>query len=361
MHKLRIGFLSTAGIGRKNWKAIHSSGNCIVTAVGSRDLGRGRQFIADCQREHPFEKIPVALGSYDELLSSPEVDAVYVPLPTGLRKEFVVRAAQNGKHILCEKPCAGNVAELEEMLATCRKHSVQFMDGVMFMHSPRLPRVREVLDAGQSVGSIRRIASAFSFYPGEGFFRTNIRADGALEPTGSLGDLGWYCIRFILWTFRWQLPESVAGKILSQSELVPGRISSPTEFAATLFYPDGVTAELYASFRAAKQQWVHVSGQKGWLRLPDFIHPFNGYEPFFEVNEKLITVAGDVKCPPGADPMGFGHATAQDTRMWRNFANQILSGKLNDEWPMWSLQTQKVLDACHESARRDSPLKLQKA
>lgn len=358
MSELRIGFLSTAGIGRKNWKAIRNSGNCVITAVASRAVARSTEFIANCQREHPFEKVPIALGSYEALIESPHVDAVYVPMPTGLRKDWVIRAAQNGKHVLCEKPCAANVVELEAMLAACREHSVQFLDGVMFMHSPRLARVREILDDHESIGPIRRIASAFTFYPGEDFFRSNIRADGALEPTGCLGDLGWYCIRFALWTLRWQLPGSVLGRILSQSEPMPGRVSTPTEFAATLFYPGGVTAEFYASFRAAKQQWVQVGGQNGWLRLPDFVHPFNGYAPAFEVNDTIITVANGAPCPAGADPSGFGHATAQDTRMWRNFADQVFSGTLNAEWPTWSLQTQKVLDACHASAKQKATLEL---
>ena len=359
MSKLRIGFLSTANIGRKNWKAILNSGNSIVTAVASRDIAKSRAFIADCQQAHPFEKAPAAMGSYEQLFSSPDVDAIYFPLPTGLRKDLVIRAAQHGKHVICEKPCASNAAELEEMVAACRTHSVQFIDGVMFMHNPRLPRIREVLDDNHSVGSIRRISSAFSFYPGEDFFRANIRADGALEPTGCLGDLGWYSIRFALWVLHWKMPESVLGKILSQSASLPGRASSPTEFAATLFYPVGVTVEFYSSFRVAKQQWVHVSGEKGWLHLPDFVHPYNGYEPAFEVNEKFITVPSGAKCPPGADPTDFGHPTAQDTRMWRNFAGQIASDRLNDEWPMWSLKTQKVLDACHESAKQNTVLKIQ--
>lgn len=350
MNPLRIGFLSTAGIGKKNWKAILNSGNCVVSAVASRDVKKSRAFIRECQDENSFDIIPDALGSYEELIASPNVDAIYIPLPTGLRKEFVLRAAAAGKHILCEKPCATNIAELEAMLAACQKNSVQFLDGVMFMHNPRLPKVREILDDGKSVGPIRRIASAFSFYPGEEFFSTNIRANGALEPAGCLGDLGWYCIRVALWTLNWQLPESVSGKILSQSEDLPGRPSSPTEFSATLNYPGGVTVEFYSSFLAAKQQWVHVSGQKGWLRLPDFIHPFNGYEPTFEVNEKNVTVAGEVKCPPDGDLLAFGHPTAQDTRMWRNFANQIFSGNLNEDWPMWAMKTQTVLDACMKSA-----------
>ncbi len=358
MKKLRIGFLSTAGIGKKNWKAILNSGNCVVSAVASRDVQKSREFIRECQNENPFDIIPDALGSYDALLASPNVDAVYVPLPTGLRKEFVIRAAEAGKHILCEKPCASNAAELGEMLAACRKNNVQFLDGVMFMHNVRLPKIREVLDDSKSVGSIRRIASAFSFYPGEEFFRTNIRANGALEPTGCLGDLGWYSIRFSLWAMNWQMPESVSGKILSASENLPNRPSSPVEFAATLNYPGGVTVEFYSSFLAAKQQWAIVSGQKGWLRLPDFVHPLNGYEPTFEVNEKFQSVSGGASCPPGANPMDFGHATAQDTRMWRNFADQIFSGQLKDEWPNWALQTQKILDACHESAKCGSPVRI---
>jgi len=211
MRPLRIGFLSTAGIGRKNWKAILNSGNAVVAAVASRDVARSVEFIEACQREHPFATVPTALGSYEELLASPEVDAVYLPVPTGLRKNWVLRAAQHGKHLLCEKPCAVNVAELEAMLGACRRHGVQFLDGVMFMHSPRLARLREVLDDGRSVGSIRHLASGFSFYPGETFFRSNIRVNGDLEPAGCLGDLGWYSIRFALWTLR---PHRVCGHLV---------------------------------------------------------------------------------------------------------------------------------------------------
>ena len=105
MKQLRIGFLSTAGIGRKNWKAILNSGNGVVSAVASRDVKKSRAFIRECQDENSFDIIPDALGSYEELLAAKNVDAVYLPLPTGLRKDFVLRAAAAGKHILCEKPC----------------------------------------------------------------------------------------------------------------------------------------------------------------------------------------------------------------------------------------------------------------
>ena len=356
MKKLRFGILSAAGIARKNWPAIFNSGNCVVTAVASRDRDRGRQFIAECQAKTPFETPPVPLGSYEELLASKNVDAVYIPLPTGLRKEWVLRAAAAGKHVICEKPCGVGLADVREMTEACKKNRVQFMDGVMFMHSPRLARVREVLDDGKSIGPVRRISSGFSFYFGDEFFRDNIRVDGRLEPTGCLGDLGWYCLRFALWTMNWQLPHTVTGRILSQSTAASGRVPAPTEFSGELIFDGGVSAGFYCSFLAPQQEWINVSGQKGWLRLPDFVHPFDSYEPAFELNrsEVRITEAGGGKVPPGADRTVSAHPTAQDTRMFRNFANQVFSGKLNDDWPMWVLKTQQVMDACFESARTGS-------
>src|SRR5438105_2683620 len=102
MNKVRWGILSTAQIARKNWKAVRNSGNATVVAVASRDLERSRDFIASCQREAPMSNSVTALGSYEDLLASKEVDAVYIPLPTALRRDWVIRAAEAGKHIICE-------------------------------------------------------------------------------------------------------------------------------------------------------------------------------------------------------------------------------------------------------------------
>src|SRR4030095_12909852 len=157
---VRGGILGAAEIARKNWHAILNSGNGTVGAVASRELARAQKFVAECQQQFPFAQIPQALGSYEELLARKDIDAVYIPLPTGLRKEWVLRAAAAGKHIVCEKPCAVRVSHLQEMIGACRKHGVQFVDGVMFMHSQRLGALRAVLDDGQSIGKIRRIQSS---------------------------------------------------------------------------------------------------------------------------------------------------------------------------------------------------------
>jgi predicted dehydrogenase len=340
MKKLRFGFLSTANIGRKNWKAIFHSGNSIVTAVASRDLERSRKFIQECQAEAPFETPPVALGSYEELLASKNVDAIYFPLPTGLRQEWVMRAAEAGKHVFCEKPCAVSAARLEEMIFACRKNRVQFMDGVMFMHNRRLDQIRAVLDDGASVGRVKRITSHFSFLGSEDFLRGNIRVDGALEPFGCLGDLGWYCIRFALWTMNWQMPSRIYGRTISRA----GNNSPdvPLEFSAELFFDGGVSSGFYCSFLTAFRQWADIIGPNGHLRVPDFVVPMPDGESAFEVNNR------SVKC----DPSTAGPASAQETNMIRNFTDQICSGKLNDEWPTWALKTQKVLDACFEAAQK---------
>src|SRR6266567_5213452 len=159
--KIHWGILGTADIARKNWQAIRNSGNSTVVAVASRDPSRAHEFIGYCQAHAPMPAVPQAFGSYDELLASKTVDAVYIPLPTGLRKEWVLRAAAAGKHVVCEKPCAPNRADLEEMLQACRNQRVQFMDGVMFMHSRRLALMRQALD-DKTIGAIRRITSAFT-------------------------------------------------------------------------------------------------------------------------------------------------------------------------------------------------------
>jgi predicted dehydrogenase len=353
MNKLRFGILGAADIAQKNWKAICHSGNSIVAAVASRSLEKARQFIAKCQQQAPFDMPPAALGSYEELLASKNVDAVYIPLPTGLRKEWVLRAAAAGKHVICEKPCALNAADLREMISACRKNRVQFMDGVMFMHNPRLARIREALDDGKSIGRIKRIMSNFSFHLAEDLFPTNVRMNSRLEPAGCLGDVGWYCIRFILWAMRWQLPREVTGHILSQRGASHSPAPVPTDFSAELIFNDETSAGFYCSFIAEYQNWIHVSGTNGQLRVADFVHPVSDVEPAFEVNDTVLRVKVD-----GGKPVK-PETVAQQTNMIRNFANQVRSGRLNDEWPELALKTQQVLDACLKSARAGTCLKLE--
>lgn len=321
--KVRWGILGTAKIAQKNWRAIGYSGNSVVAAVASRERARAQKLIDDCSADVPMEQPPEAFGSYEDMLSSTNVDAVYVPLPTGLRKEWVIKAAEAGKHVLCEKPCATSMGELEEMVDACRRHKVQFMDGVMFMHHPRLPALRGQIEDGLTLGSFRRVTSSHTFSASADFLAQNIRIDGALEPHGCLGDLGWYCIRLSLWAMKWQLPLLATGRILSQRSR-PGAKPVPTEFSGELVFEGGVSAGFHCSFLTAREQWAVFSGSKGTLQIPD-----------------IFIASGD-------DPKGS--ARTQESNMIRSFSEQVTSGTLSDFWPDIALKTQQVMMACYDSA-----------
>jgi predicted dehydrogenase len=358
--KTRWGILGTADIARKNWLAIRNSGNGIVRAVAGRDLKRARQFVSHCQANAPFPELPQVFASYEELLACKEIDAVYLPLPTGLRKEWVLRAAEAGKHVVCEKPCASNLADLEEMLSACQRHQVQFMDGVMFMHSLRLARLRQVLDDQTAVGPIRRITSAFTFCASDEFFVSNIRAHPGLEPQGCLGDLGWYCIRFSLWAMRWQMPQRVVGRILAQRQSPQAQGSVLSEFSGELFFHEGISAGFFCSFLTQNQEWAVVSGTNGYIRLEDFVVPFSGDQVSFELhNHQYLKSGCEFKMAKNVNPYvvaehSQAHPSAQESNLFREFSHQIRSGRLSEDWPAIALKTQTVMQACLESARNGS-------
>jgi predicted dehydrogenase len=352
----RWGILGAATIAKKNWQSIHNSGNGTLVAVGSRSLERGAAWVRENQAYVAFEKAPRVM-SYEELLASPEIDAVYIPLPTGVRKDWVIRAAKAGKHVLCEKPCAPNATDLTEMIEACRQNNVQFMDGVMFMHSARLPKLRATLDDGASVGTIRRIMSQFSFNAGDEFHQQNIRVSDELEPLGALGDLGWYNIRFTLWAMNYEMPTHVSGRMLQANNA-----GVPIQFSGEMFFSDGVSAGFYNSFATENQQWAHISGTRGHVTVRDFVLPYFGSEAGFELTNSHFQVNGlnfNMESRTRrifVDEYSNNAPNSQETNLFRNFATLALSKKPDAHWPDIALKTQRVMDACLQSARQESRL-----
>ena len=245
------------------------------------------------------------------------------------------------------------------MLEVCRKHEVQFVDGVMFMHSRRLHPLREVLADGQSVGQIKRVTTAFTFGGAEDFFSNNIRLHSDLEPHGCLGDLGWYCILFTLWALNWQMPRQVSARLLAQQGRADSPAPVPTELSEELVFSGGVSAGFYCSFLTANQQWALVSGTRGYVRLEDFVLPFAGSQIGFEVQNAGFESTGcDFVMTPHAKRVvvpesSQGHATAQESNLFRDFSARIQSGHLNADWPEHALKTQIVMDACLAAARAE--------
>ncbi|MDB6003214.1 MAG: gfo 1 [Prosthecobacter sp.] len=354
----RWGILGAAFIARKNWQAIRDAGNATLIAVASRDLSRAEAFIAECQSSAPHSVLPEAMDSYDALLARTDIDAVYIPLPTGLRKEWIIRAAQAGKHVLVEKPVGIHAADVAEIIAACEKHNVQFVDGVMFMHGQRLQRLRDVVT--HDVGQVRHIATQFSFKGDDEFQRSNIRAHGKLEPLGCLGDLGWYCLRFTLWAMNYATPTHVTGRIHSETQQTADSPPVPLEFSGTLNFADNASASFYCSFTTANAQWAIISGDKALLQVSDFVLPFSGTQTRFSLTRSDFVIDRcqanmhegrqfEALNEPSSNAPG-----SQEARMFHTFSNLVLSGKIDSHWPKITLLTQRVLDACLASTQEGS-------
>lgn len=328
---LRWGILSTARIIRRNWPDMLASGDARLVGIASRDREKAEQFIAEMQEAHPWTERPQAFGTYEELLARPDIDAVYIPLPTGVRKEWVIRAAEAGKHVLCEKPCAVSAADLLEMTGACERNSVFFMDGVMFMHDLRYAGLRGLLDDGLTVGPVKRITSAFSFLGDDGFAGKDIRSQTGMEPAGCLGDLGWYCLRASLWAMRWQLPHRVSGRVLEATG------DAIMEFSGELDFPEGASASFHCSFLSPDQQWLNISGTKGSLRVGDFVVPVPENDTDWE--------DGWQRVPREKEEMSSA------ARMFARFPVEARKGKPDTRWAEVSIKTQLVQDACLLSAR----------
>src|SRR5690625_1015632 len=154
--KVRWGIMSTASIGKRSViPGIQESERNEVVAVASRSLENAQVFADELG-------IPQAYGSYEELLNDAEIDAVYIPLPNHLHKEWTVKAAEAGKHVLCEKPIALNETEVLEMIEASKKADVILAEAYMYRHQKRYADIRELLKNGE-IGEIRGIHGVFTF------------------------------------------------------------------------------------------------------------------------------------------------------------------------------------------------------
>lgn len=357
----RFGILGTAGIARKNWRAIRLADNCRLVAVASRDRDRAAAFVAECQDEVTHEPAPVPLGSYEELLARDDIDAVYLPLPTAIRGEWAVKAAAAGKHVLSEKPAGTSVAEVERIIAACSAANVQFMDGVMFLHGGRMERIRAAIDAPDGTGPVHRVVAQFAFRAPENFVTTNIRARGDLEPLGCLGDLGVYTITFALAALAPRLPTAVSGRLLAAGPGGPGRPPVPMEFAGEMLFGGErpASAAFFCSFLTGLQQWAQVGGERASLRVDDFVLPYHGSHTGFTISRPDFVVRGcDFSMERHDETVavaehGHGHHSAQEAALFRTFAALALGGTPDPRWPRLTLAVQRVMMAALESSRQE--------
>lgn len=178
---LRFGILSTAKIGRELVvPAIQDAENCVVTAVASRELSKARA-MAD------RFSVPHAFGSYEEMLASDLIDAVYIPLPTSQHAEWTIKAADAGKHVLCEKPMALDAAQFDAMIAARDRNKVVVSEAFMVTYAPVWRKVRALIAEG-AIGRLRHVQGVFTYFNRDPGNMRNIPELGG----GALPDIGVY-------------------------------------------------------------------------------------------------------------------------------------------------------------------------
>jgi D-xylose 1-dehydrogenase (NADP+, D-xylono-1,5-lactone-forming) len=254
---MKWGLLSTANINRKLLEGVRGTDEATVVAVASRDRSRAEAFA----REHGIER---ALGSYEELLEDPEVEAIYNPLPNSLHVPWAVRALDAGKHVLCEKPLTRRPAEVEEAFAAAERAGRLLMEAFMWRHHPQTRRLRELLDEGV-IGRLRLIRASFSFPLRD---PEDIRLAGELDG-GALMDVGCYCLsgsRFVAGAE----PERVS------AEQVIGGKGVDIALSATLRFPDDVLAQFDCGLSVGHRHELEAIGEDGSLYLAD---PWHGRSP----------------------------------------------------------------------------------
>ena len=180
--KIRWGLLSTANINKALINPIRQAERSELVAVASRDAGKAKAYAAEWN-------IPKAYGSYEALLAAPDIDVIYISLPNALHCEWTVKAAQAGKHVLCEKPITITLEELDQVERAASANGVTVFEAFMYLHHPQTRRAQELIQAGK-IGQVQQINSWFHFYlPPER--AENIRLSAALSG-GSLWDVGVY-------------------------------------------------------------------------------------------------------------------------------------------------------------------------
>jgi D-xylose 1-dehydrogenase (NADP+, D-xylono-1,5-lactone-forming) len=249
---LRVGILGAANIARSFVEGARPSKRVTVSAVASRDAGKALAFAREFAVARHF-------GSYEALLADREIDAVYIPLPNSLHAEWSIRAAEAGKHVLCEKPLSATAGEARAMFDAARQHGVHLVEGYPYRAQPQTLKLRELLDAGV-IGDVRLIQASFGFTLGPG---ENIRLSPQLAG-GALMDIGTYPVSLV--------------RMIAKAR--PRRVHAVADWsggvdralAATLQFDSGLFAQITCSFSTCLHRQALIAGSNGVIQTTYLNH-----------------------------------------------------------------------------------------
>jgi xylose dehydrogenase (NAD/NADP) len=247
---LGAGFISTRAIipALQQAPAVH------ILALASRSAERAQSIATQFGIQRTYT-------DYQSLLDDPDINAVYIALPNHLHHEWTIRAAQAGKHVLCEKPLALTASECDEMITACWQANVLLMEAVMYRFHPRMAYLKQLLNSGE-LGDIRLLHFAFSFpFKATENYRAYPEFGG-----GALLDIGSYCVNAARWLVGSE-PQDVQGFSYSQNCI-------DIATSAVLRFEQDVLAHIQCSFAAAEHQVIEVVGTKGAVTAP---HAFTAW------------------------------------------------------------------------------------
>ena len=264
---LNWGLLSTARINRALIPPLQVSKRNHLMAVASRSQETANAYAKE-------KKISRAYGSYDALLADPEINVIYNPLPNHLHAEWTIKAVQAGKHVLCEKPLALSVEEVDAIQAAAQKYGRVVAEAFMYRHHAQTLKVQEMVKSG-SLGTLKLIRGSFSFVLSR---EEDIRL---LDPSmggGSIWDVGCYPISYTrcvlgaepLEVFGWQ---------------VTGQTGIDETFVGQMRFAEDVHAQFDSSFVIPFHAFMEIVGSEGTLSIP---RPFKPYE-----NETIYLTRGE--------------------------------------------------------------------
>lgn len=272
-------------------------------------------------------------AAYQELLNDPEIDAVYVPLPNHLHREWTIKAAAAGKHVLCEKPLGVNAEDAEEMIKACSSNGVHLMEAFMYRYNPQHTRCLEIVAAGE-IGDLRLVRVGFTVPLAKP--ETNVRF-GPYAGAGALHDVGSYGINLCRWMFG-----SEPVQVQAFASYFPGT-EADVLHVLNLEFPDGKLATVSGGLGQAYRSFYELVGTKGRIEVE---RPF-ATPPFVTSDGRLpLTVVTE----SGQREEEFDDES-QYVPQIEEFC-RLLSGQTNSAYdPEDSVKNMRVLDACMASIK----------
>ncbi|BCQ26085.1 Gfo/Idh/MocA family oxidoreductase [Caballeronia sp. NK8] len=339
---LRLGILGGANIARQFTRDVKPSQTVRVDAVGSRSEESAKAFADANGIERWF-------GSYDALLASPDIDAIYLPLPNSLHAEWAIKAADQGKHILCEKPLALDRDEAARMFEAADRNGVMLLEAFPYYFQPQTAAMMTLIGEG-AIGDVRAIQASFGFTVGNP--GANIRMKPELGG-GALLDAGSYPLSLI---------RLVMGCAPQRVDAVATWADSRVDISlmATLIYADGRRAQVSCSMDAANHRYATIIGTQGTIDTEYLNHtsaqPAGDQYGYLPSQLRVRRgIPNSVPFEPVASEPGSGFLFTAES-----FARMIATGDAAaiEYYAQVSLDNAATLAAIIDSARREAPVTL---